>query len=944
MLSPFINEISIVIPEERIRRSYIDRLAWGTDASFYRLIPKVVIHTENEDELVSIINAATKNNVPLTFRAAGTSLSGQSVTDSVLVVAGKGWENFKIADDLKSIRLQTGLTGKRVNNILKRYGKKFPPDPASINSAMVGGIVLNNASGMSCGIHENSYKMIKSARLIMSDGTILDTGDIESCNSFRKTHSAFLEKLMSIRSKVVENKSLSERIKKKYSIKNVMGLNILPFIEFDDPFEIITHLIVGSEGTLAFLSEVDMQTVDDYSFTSSGMLYFEDMRTASELVMALKDSPVSAVEFMDREALKSIEDKPEAPKELKTLPASATALLIKIDADSEHSLAAHTSNISSIVSEFNTILPVHFTTDPIIYNGYWSLRSGIFPSVGGMREIGTSCLIEDVAFPMEFFADAVEDLRIILDRNGYQDAVIYGHALEGNYHFILNQSFDTDESIEQYKRLMNEIVDLVVDKYDGSLKAEHGTGRNMAPFVVREWGHEAFDVMKEVKALFDPDMIFNPGVIFNNDPECYVKDIKSLPQTDPIIDKCIECGFCEINCLSLGFTLSPRQRIVVQREITRLKRTGEHPELLQILEKDFEYAGNQTCAVDGLCSLPCPVNINVGEYIQKYRQERNDEKPINYKYGEFAANHFGMLSGSVKSALAVADVARKAIGNNAVNKIGRGLHKISGENIPLWTSTLPSRARKPKLKNQGSYSDKVVYFPSCLNQMMGPSYNDTDQTPLTSKMVGFLNKCGYEVVFPKLMNKMCCGTIWESKGMPDIADYKSKELENALLDASDNGKYPVLCDQSPCLMRMRSSIRGVDMYEPVEFIDKFLIERLDFAKTDKPITIFSTCSTVRMGLDKKFIKLASLCSSNVLVPEELNCCGFAGDKGFFVPELNKYALRKLPKQLDAKNIKVGYSNSRTCEIGLNTNTGIPYMSIVYLVDECTTLKETFQSK
>ncbi len=943
MLSSFLSDLSKIIPEKRVSTDYIQRLAWGTDASFYRLMPKVVVHTESEHEIKAIINSAAKYGIPLTFRAAGTSLSGQSVTDSVLVVAGKGWERFTISEDLKWVKLQTGITGKRINNILKHYGKKFPPDPASINSAMVGGIVLNNASGMSCGIHENSYRMIKSVRLIMADGTILDTGDGGSCKSFMTTHKDFVDRLMSIRDDIVGDEDLVARIRKKYSIKNVMGLNILPFIEYDDPFELITHLIVGSEGTLAFLSEVDMSIVDDYEFKASGMLYFEDMRTASEVVMSLKKMPVSAVEFMDRKALKSIDDRPEAPAELKALPDSATALLIKIEADSEHNLAEYTSSVVRVVSKYKTLIPVEFTTDADIYDGYWDLRSGIFPSVGGMRPIGTSCLIEDVAFPMEYFADAVEDLRQILDRNGYDDAVIYGHALEGNYHFILNQSFETLESLEQYKRMMNEVVDLVLDKYDGSLKAEHGTGRNMAPFVKREWGARAFDIMKQVKNLFDPMGILNPGVIFNSDPDCYIKNIKPLPQADPIIDKCIECGFCEINCLSAGFTLSPRQRIVVQREVARLTRSGESPDLLQELERDFEYDGNQTCAVDGLCSLPCPVNINVGEYIQSYREKKNNLKPARFKVGKFTANNFGAISSSLQSSLALASVARSVIGNKSVDKIGRGLHKVSGKSIPLWTSTLPKPTKKIKIDKQPSFPNKVVYFPSCLNQMMGPSNNDLDQTPLMHKMVEFMNKCEFEVIFPERMNRMCCGTIWESKGMPEIADRKYYELQEALLKASENGKYPVLCDQSPCLMRMRNTIKGVDMFEPVEFIDKFLVDKLDFHKTDEAITIFATCSTVRMGLDSTLVKIARLCSNNVVVPKELNCCGFAGDKGFFVPELNRYALRKLPPQIDPNKIKVGYSNSRTCEIGLNTHTGIPYMSIIYLVDKCTTLKENLYS-
>lgn len=939
MYDSFLKDIQQFIPAKRVITDYMRRLAWGTDASFYRLIPRIVLHTENEKEIIQIIKTAQQYGIPLTFRAAGTSLSGQSLTDSVLVIAGKQWDKYQIAEDKKSIRMQPGLIGQRANNILKAHGKRFPPDPASINSAMVGGIVLNNASGMSCGIHENSYKMIQSARLVLADGTVLDTSDEQSKEAFKKTHPDFIQKIIELRDKTRANRTLFNRIRKKYSIKNVTGLNILPFSEFDDPFDIITRLIVGSEGTLAFLSELEMQTTDDMAYKSTAMIFFEDTRTASELVVALKQSRISAVEFFDRKALKSVENESDILPEIKNLPEHATALLLKIEANSEHQLADKTAEILNIAKAYKTLFPVTFTTDPKTFVAYWKIRSGIFPTAGAMRPLGTTCLIEDVCFPMEVFADAVDDLRKILDKNGYDDAVIYGHALEGNYHFILNQFFNTPEAIAQYTNMMNELADLVLDKYDGSLKAEHGTGRNMAPFVQREWGDDAFELMREIKYLFDPNGILNPGVIFNEDPDCYVKNIKPLPLTHPIVDKCIECGFCEVNCLSWGFTLSPRQRIVVQREISRLRANGENPKLLKELEKAYVYDGEQTCAVDGLCMLACPVSINVGDFTQVLREQKNQKRPISFKIGAWTANNFKGLKSGLKFALGTANITRKLIGNKAVDAIGKGLHHASGKNIPLWTATLPKSNKPVDIANQETSAFKVVYFPSCLNQMMGPSHNDTDQTPLTHKLVAFLQKAGYQVIFPPKMDKLCCGTIWESKGMPDIANSKTKELEQSLLIATENGKYPVLCDQSPCLLRMRNNIQGIDMYEPVEFIDKFLLSKLEFTQTDEPITVHATCSTIRLGLTESLVKIAELCSTNVLVPDEVGCCGFAGDKGFFVPELNKYALRKLPAQINKANVKVGYSNSRTCEIGLNNNSGIPYMSIVYLVDKHTTAKK-----
>lgn len=934
-MKQFLNTIENFIPKERIYTDAMRRLAWGTDASFYRLVPQVVIASKNEDEVCRILFEANKSQTAITFRAAGTSLSGQALSESVLLIAGNRWENYKLAPDASSISLQPGIVGQRVNEILKPYGKKFSPDPASVKSAMIGGIIANNASGMSCGTHENSYRIIQSARIILPDGTLLDTGCHESKTAFAQSHAHLLDKIIEIRNRIRNNKTLTERIKRKYSIKNVTGLNILPFVEFNDPFDIITHLIVGAEGTLAFIAEVTVRTIDELPHKASALLYLPNMQTACETVIQLKNSSVTAVELFDRTAIRSVENKPNAIPVLKTLPNDAAVLLIKTEGATPDTLKKNMLEVENILANCQLLHPASFTDKANEYNAYWEMRSGIFPTVGSTRPVGTSCIIEDIAFHIDDLPQATADLRIILEKYDYNDAVIYGHALEGNFHFIINQSFDTQQEIERYDNMMNEVIDLVVDKYDGSLKAEHGTGRNMAPFVKREWGEEAYDIMFEIKNTFDPNNILNPGVIFNNDPLCHLNNLKALPETHPIIDKCIECGFCEINCVSNGFTLSSRQRIVVQREVQRLKTTNENPQLLAHLEKDFEYAGNATCAGDGLCATSCPVDINVGEYIHEFRKDNNSA--FAYKLGKLSANNFSKVSGGLKFMLSVANGTRNILGNKKMSSLTSAMRTISGNKMPLWTPTLPQPAAK--IENSNFVSNlKVVYFPSCLNQMMGTSENDPSSVQLSQHMVHLLNKAGYQVIFPEKMNNMCCGTIWESKGMPEIADSKTAELELALYKASENGKFPVLCDQSPCLMRMRHKMQNLRLYEPIEFIDLFLLDKLDFHPTNETVTVFPTCSTVKMGLSGSLVKIAKLCSSNVHVPVELACCGFAGDKGFFVPELNVHGLRKLRNQVEKAGATSGYSNSRTCEIGLNTQSGIPYQSIVYLVNKCSSAK------
>lgn len=1000
--SQFLSAVRAFVPKTAVYTDGLRRFAWGTDAGFYRLVPKIVIRSSNEKEVSRILRAASKYDVPVTFRAAGTSLSGQSISDSVLVVAGKNWERYKVSEDGERITLEPGIIGSRVNAILKPYGRKFGPDPASIGSCMVGGIVMNNASGMSCGTHANSDKELESVRMVFADGSVLDTGDEASREAFRAGHPDFIKGIEDLRDEILADKELSDRIRYKYSIKNVTGLNIFPFVRFKDPFDIMAHLLVGSEGTLAFMSQVTMKTLPLPAKEASAMVYFGTIREAAEAVVALRKdidpAVLDAAELLDKRSLASVDD-----PMLKDYPdKDLTALLLRVTGAGQEDLDANVNRLTDVLRGFSTLKGADgdafiFSSDPAVAGKYWAIRSGIFPSVGGMRREGTTCLIEDIAFHIEDLPDATEDLSALLDRHGYDDSCIYGHALEGNFHFIINQSFDSEAEVRRYEAMIRDVAEMVVGKYDGSLKAEHGTGRNMAPFVKYEWGEKAFGVMQRVKELFDPHGLLNPGVIFNDDPECFLKNFKALPVLKPWADdskavepelaeiykklnKCIECGFCEVNCLSCGFTLSSRTRIATQREITALRElpdpTASEQTRLRTLEKEYSYSGEQTCAGDGLCSTSCPMGINVADLTHQLRRVNMPEGSFGHGFWNFVAGHYAGVKSGLRGALRMATAGETVLGDLAMSGLCRWLHNAI--RIPLWTPATPKAYNIPKSLRAlvssaavghdgasvveaateparlGSLSMspdsqtseaatgtptvcKVVYFPSCINQMMGlPKHHHAVDKPLVEEMVSLLGKAGYEVIFPENMSSLCCGTIWESKGMPEIADRKTAELEEALWQASEQGRYPVLCDQSPCLHRMKHKIKKMRLYEPAEFILGFLADRLDFHQTDTPVAIHLTCSMRLMHKTGKMLELARMCSTNVLVPEGVGCCGFAGDKGMTHPELNKYALRKLKDQV--KGIPVGYSNSRTCEIGLATNSGIPYVSIAYLVNRCTTAK------
>nr|WP_315201065.1 FAD-binding and (Fe-S)-binding domain-containing protein [uncultured Flavobacterium sp.] len=701
MLAPSYQKLKDILSKsidpKRILTNPLQTLAYGTDASFYRLIPKIVILAHNETEVVEIIKHAKLLDIALTFRAAGTSLSGQAITDSVLVVATHGWKNFELLDNNQKIKLEPGIVGARANTFLAPHGLKIGPDPASIGAAMVGGIVANNASGMCCGTAQNSYQTIADIRIILNDGTILDTADLESVASFKNNHNGLIQEIENLRDAIKSNETLYHLIKNKFKIKNTTGYSINSLIDYEDPIEIIKHLMVGSEGTLAFISNVTFKTIIDEKYKSCSLLIFNTIQDACNATILLKSSPVAAVELLDRESIRSVENDPEAPKYFKTLPESACALLVECRDNDLIVLHQKQEQIRFQIQSIPTYTDYEFTSNPKQYYFNWKARKGLLPTVGGLRKNGTSVIIEDVAFPLSQLADACLALKDLFKKYEYHDAVLFGHALEGNLHFVFSQDFSNQAEIDRYEKLMSELAILVVDRFDGSLKAEHGTGRNMAPFVEKEWGATAYEIMKRIKNIFDPHNKINPDVLINPDPKAHLKNLKPMPESHAIIDKCMECGFCEPHCVSEGLTLSPRQRIVIAREISRLEETNENPQRLADIRKDVTYQLDETCATDGLCALACPVYIDTGKFVKEWRA--NQINASDKKVAAYISSHMAGTTAVLRIGLKTVSLFHSIFGTKIMKALSNGFHFISFGKVPKWIPEMPKGANKINIKN-----------------------------------------------------------------------------------------------------------------------------------------------------------------------------------------------------------------------------------------------------
>lgn len=909
-------------------------LVKGTDAGLYRLVPEKVVEAPDEEAVARLLAEAAKNRKPLTFKAGGTSLSGQTVTDSTLVEIGSGFGKPRISPNGFFATFPCHLTGAEANRLLRPYGRKLGPAPASIRSARIGGIVANNASGSGDGILCNSYHTIRSLRVILADGTLLDTGSEESRRLFFETHTSLLEKLMNLRMEILCDSEMTARILHKYELKNTCGYGVNALLDFEDPYDMLVHLMVGSEGTLGFISQVTFETVPDPACKAAALLYFPNLREACRAILPLRACVVSAAELMDRYALRAVSEVPGMPDILRSLPEEAVALLVDTAAADETILHRQIRTIEQQLAGLALLYPPSFTTDPARYATYWRVRSGLFASAAAARPRGTVSIIEDVAFREDVLGDALTALHDLLTNSGYADAVMWGHLLDGNVHFTLFPAVDRPEGVARYAAFMHQLTDLVLH-YDGSLKAEHGTGRNMAPFVEKEWGSKIYRLMKEIKRTFDPANILNPGVLLNDDPDVFIRNLKPMPLADERIDRCIECGFCEIQCPSRRLTLTPRQRIVAYRALISMQKAGESASpRYKILKKAFQYAGEATCAADGLCAVGCPMGIDTGALIKQLRWQ--EHTPLANKLALKAATHFGTLTAVLPPILSFIHFLARGMGYKPMETLCETLFRLAGRRLPLWTRYTPAGGRRLSFQsdNPSPGQPEMVYFPACITRTMGPSADYEEKAGVTEKTIELLHRAGFAIRYPEHIPRLCCGMAFSSKGFREQAAWKEAELNTVLLAASDGGRLPILCDVSPCLLHMRETLdTRLRLYEPVEFITTYLLDKLTFRRLPRTVAIHATCSTSKMGLAGLLESLASRCASEVVSSPGVACCAWGGDRGFFYPELNRSALQDLKSQ--TAGATEGYSTSRTCEIGLSLHSGLSYKSIVFLVEEAT---------
>ncbi len=944
---PLRSDLIELLGADRVLARAIDLVAYASDASPYRRLPAVVVMAHDADDVGKVLAYARDKSMPVNFRGGGTSLSGQGGTDGILIDVRRWFSGVRIEAGGQRARIRAGTLLGLANRLLARHGHKLGPDPASKDIATLGGVIANNSGGMRCGVTWDPYSTVESMTLVLASGTVIDTAAPDAEDRFAAAEPELARGLMQLREELLADAELAQRVRRKYEIKNVTGYRLCAFLDADTPLEIFRRLVVGSEGTLAFIAEAVMRTRPEPKRTALAWVHFADIDAAAAPVLALVAAGARATELMVAPALIAAAwNLPGTPQEWRELPPASAALIVELGGSDDAELDAREAAVNEVLATHELIQPHRFTREREEIELAWMVREGLFGLVGRLRLPGTALIVEDVCVRPERIAECARDLQELLAKHQFLVGVA-GHASAGNLHFQLTPDFTKPEDLERYEAFMGELVELIVGKYDGSLKAEHGTGVNMAPYVEREWGAKATAIMWRVKQLADPHSVLNPGAVLNRDPGIHLKNLKSQPAIEEVASQCVECGFCEPVCPSRNATTTPRQRIVIRREMAR--QAAGSP-VYESLLRDFEYDALQTCAADGTCQGVCPVAIDTGKLVKELRARERGEREEAVALA--IARRYGTIERAARAGLAAAGAAADVVGQRLVARVPELVRRrVSGELVPTLPRDVPpaAPARMPVTSRSGA---AAVYMPACLNRIFGNARGGEPGLSLPQALVDVSARAGLPLWIPDDAAGHCCATPWSSKGYRRGHEHMAAKTAAALWRWSDGGRLPVVIDASSCALGLREEIapclsdaererfQQIELLDSIAWVHDRLLTRLTVGRRLERIAVHPTCAAGQLGLAGKLEAIARELADYVLVPVASSCCGMAGDRGLLHPELPASALRDTAAELAerrAERVRVDahVCSNRTCEIALQEVTGAPYASFVLALERVT---------
>ncbi|MFJ4879415.1 FAD-binding and (Fe-S)-binding domain-containing protein [Streptomyces sp. NPDC088745] len=938
---PLRRDLSALLGAEKVLWKVSDLVRYAADASPYRFVPQVVVVAEDVDDVSAVLSYAHGKGREVVFRAAGTSLNGQAQGEDILVDVRRHWSGVEVLDGGARARVRPGTTVVRANAALARHGRVLGPDPASAVACTLGGVVANNASGMAAGTTRNSYRTLASLTFVLPSGTIVDTADPNADEDLAHAEPALCEGLLALKREIEADPELVRRIRAKHELKNTSGYRLDAFLDGGTPVQILRGLMVGSQGTFAFIAEVVFDTLPLDRHLSSALLFFPTLSAAAAAVPLFNEAGARAVELMDGNTLRASVSVAGVPADWADLPKETTALLVEFRAPDEAGREAHERAAAEVLGRLDLVAPVPsvtnaFTRDAATAAGYWKTRKAFVTAVGGARPSGTTLITEDFAVPPARLAEACEALLGLQERHGF-DAAVAGHAAHGNLHFLLAFDAGDPADVRRYADFMDDFCRMTVERFDGSLKAEHATGRNMSPFLELEWGRAATDLMWRTKELIDPDGVLAPRVVLNRDPEAHLRGLKTIPRVEAEADPCIECGFCEPTCPSGDLTTTPRQRIVLRRELMRQPAgTAVGAELLDA----YGYDAVDTCAGDSTCRIACPVGIDTGALMKDFRHRRHS--PREERVAALAARNFAAVEASARLAVAAAD----RISDRLLTSVtGLARKVVRPDLVPGWLPEIPGAAARtlPRTSRSAAHA---VYYPACVNRIFGDPKGHPGPS-LPEAVVAVSARAGKPVWIPADVRGTCCATIWHSKGYADGNTVMANRIVEAAWGWTAGGRLPLVVDASSCTLGIAHEVAPylteenrelhaeLDVVDSVVWAAEELLPELTVHRTVASAVLHPTCSMQHLGDEAQLRRVAEACAEEVVVPDDLRCCAFAGDRGLLHRELTESATAREAAEVGRREYDAYLSANRMCEVGMDHATGHPYRSVLLELERAT---------
>ncbi|WP_329418631.1 FAD-binding and (Fe-S)-binding domain-containing protein [Streptomyces sp. NBC_01268] len=934
-------ELTAVLGPGKVLSKISDLVRYASDASPYRFVPQVVVVAEDIDDVSAVLSYAHGKGREVVFRAAGTSLNGQAQGEDILVDVRRHWAGVEVLDGGARARIRPGTTVVRANAALAPYGRVLGPDPASAIACTIGGVVANNASGMTAGTTRNSYRTVASLTFVLPSGTVVDTADPAADEELARAEPRLCAGLLALKADIEADPELTARIRAKYAIKNTNGYRLDAFLDADTPVGILRGLMVGSEGTFGFISEVVFDTLPLDRKVSTALLFFPSLPAAAAAVPLFNDAGALAVELMDGNTLRASVKVPGVPADWAELPKETAALLVEFRAPDEARQEAYEQAAARVMEGLGLVAPVGsvtnaFTRDAGTISGYWTARKAFVTAVGGSRPSGTTLITEDFAVPPARLAEACAELLELQARHGF-DAAVAGHAAHGNLHFLLAFDAGDPADVERYAGFMDDFCKLAVERFDGSLKAEHATGRNIAPFLELEWGPKATELMWRTKEVIDPDGVLAPRIVLDRDPQAHLRGLKTIPTVEPIADPCIECGFCEPTCPSHDLTTTPRQRIVLRREMMR--QADGSPVESSLLES-YGYDAVDTCAGDSTCKLACPVGIDTGALMKEFRHERHSAR--EERIAALAASEFRAVEAAARLAVGAAE----RIGDRLLGSVtGLARKAVRPDLVPEWLPEIPGAAprRLPRTHRPAAFA---VYYPACVNRIFGNPEGHRGPS-LPEAVVALSARAGRPVWIPDDVAGTCCATIWHSKGYERGNEVMANRIVEAAWGWTAGGRLPLVVDASSCTLGIAHEVvpyltdDNRALHAELTVLDSLvwaadeLLPRLDVRHRIGSAVVHPTCSMRHLGDEDRLTALAGACAEEVVVPQDAGCCAFAGDRGMLHPELTASATAKEAAEVTARPFDAHLSANRMCEIGMDRATGRSYHSALLELERST---------